>query len=39
MQRKKAFHSLKEEPVPPVPAAYAGHFSAVQSEVQRMNDK
>jgi len=30
---------IKEESVPPVPAAYAGHFSAVQSEKQRMKDE
>ena len=26
---------IKEEPVPPVPAVYAGHFSAVQSEMKK----
>jgi len=24
---------IQEESIPPVPAAYAGHFSAVQSEI------
>ncbi|MEP7134536.1 MAG: tetratricopeptide repeat protein, partial [Chloroflexota bacterium] len=27
---------VKEEPVPPVPAAYASHFSAVQSEIGKL---
>ena len=26
---------IKEESIPPVPAAYAGHFSAVQSEMKK----
>lgn len=30
---------IQEESIPPVPAAYAGHFSAVQSEVKRMKDE
>ncbi|HJZ13638.1 MAG TPA: hypothetical protein VJ521_15900, partial [Acidobacteriota bacterium] len=30
---------IKEESMPPVPAAYASHFSAVESERQRMWDK
>jgi hypothetical protein len=29
---------IKEEPVPPVPGAYASHFSAVQSEMKTIHE-